>query len=203
MLHRRAFPGTLCSLSGTLRESAVTKDHVRRIPYGRIRQCSPTDQYSDEPTCQSGVEPHTHRMATSDDSVDGTRRSLLRVGGGIAMALVAQGTEATVGATLPPAAQQLSDGQPPSAQSANTADILIDTLIHWQVAVVFGVVGDGINLDNRIPEENARTRFDSLPCDYEEAAAFMASGYANAHRETGCVPGDHRTGSRSSDEWPL
>jgi pyruvate dehydrogenase (quinone)/pyruvate oxidase len=61
---------------------------------------------------------------------------------------------------------------------ATTAgDVLVDTLIDWGVGTVFGIPGDGIN--GII--EAMRTRQDKLrfvQTRHEEAAAFMACGYA-------------------------
>jgi pyruvate dehydrogenase (quinone) len=61
--------------------------------------------------------------------------------------------------------------------ATNTSDVLIDTLIDWGVEVVFGLPGDGIN--GII--EAIRTRQDKIKfihVRHEEAAAFMACGYA-------------------------
>jgi thiamine pyrophosphate-dependent acetolactate synthase large subunit-like protein len=58
-----------------------------------------------------------------------------------------------------------------------TADIIIDKLIKWKVEVVFSLVGDGINPIY----ESLRKRQDKIrliTVRHEEAAAFMASGYA-------------------------
>src|SRR5467141_3709663 len=61
------------------------------------------------------------------------------------------------------------------AQTA--ADVLIETLLDWDVEVVFGLPGDGINGIM----EALRTRQDRISfllVRHEEAAAFMACGYA-------------------------
>src|SRR5207248_6926883 len=57
------------------------------------------------------------------------------------------------------------------------ADVLIETLLDWDVNVVFGLPGDGINGIM----EALRTRQDRISfvqVRHEEAAAFMACGYA-------------------------
>src|SRR5437016_1449295 len=57
------------------------------------------------------------------------------------------------------------------------ADVLADRLIDWGVRVVFGLPGDGINGIM----EALRTRQDAvtfIQVRHEEAAAFMACGYA-------------------------
>jgi hypothetical protein len=65
----------------------------------------------------------------------------------------------------------------PADPSATTADILVDKLIDWKVELVFGLTGDGV-----IPiVEALRKRQDKIryiTVRHEEAAAFMASGYA-------------------------
>lgn len=59
----------------------------------------------------------------------------------------------------------------------NAAEILIDTLVAWDVEVVFGLPGDGING----VMEALRTRRDKIAfvqVRHEESAAFMACAYA-------------------------
>src|SRR3954454_22631230 len=60
---------------------------------------------------------------------------------------------------------------------SNAAEILVDTLIAWNVEVVFGLPGDGING----VMEALRTRQDKIAfvqVRHEESAAFMACAYA-------------------------
>ncbi|TPJ44331.1 pyruvate oxidase [Mesorhizobium sp. B2-5-13] len=60
---------------------------------------------------------------------------------------------------------------------ANAAEILVDTLIAWDVDVVFGLPGDGING----VMEALRTRRDKIAfvqVRHEESAAFIACAYA-------------------------
>lgn len=60
----------------------------------------------------------------------------------------------------------------------DTSDILIETLIDWGATHVFGIVGDGINpIIEALRKRRDRIRF--VPVRHEEAAAFMASGFAN------------------------
>ena len=59
----------------------------------------------------------------------------------------------------------------------NASDVLIESLIDWGVEVIFGLPGDGING----VMEALRTRQDKIrfiQVRHEEAAAFMACGYA-------------------------
>src|SRR5580765_950087 len=64
-----------------------------------------------------------------------------------------------------------------SLMAKTTADLLIDRLTDWGATVVFGLPGDGING----LMEALRTRQDRISfvqVRHEEAAAFMACGYA-------------------------
>ncbi|NNG73941.1 pyruvate oxidase [Rhizobium laguerreae] len=59
----------------------------------------------------------------------------------------------------------------------NAADILIDTLIEWDVKVIFGLPGDGINgVMEALRKRQDQIRF--IQVRHEESAAFMASAYA-------------------------
>ena len=57
------------------------------------------------------------------------------------------------------------------------ADLLVETLLDWGVEVVFGLPGDGINgIMEALRTRQERIRF--IQVRHEEAAAFMACGYA-------------------------
>ncbi|HYX83201.1 MAG TPA: thiamine pyrophosphate-binding protein, partial [Gemmatimonadales bacterium] len=57
------------------------------------------------------------------------------------------------------------------------AELLVDRLIHWGVTEVFGLPGDGINgIMEALRERQDDIRF--VQVRHEEAAAFMACGYA-------------------------
>lgn len=57
------------------------------------------------------------------------------------------------------------------------ADILLDTLTEWGVEVIFGMPGDGINgIMEALRRRQDEIRF--VQVRHEEAAAFMACGYA-------------------------
>src|SRR5437667_7104510 len=57
------------------------------------------------------------------------------------------------------------------------AEVLIDRLIDWGVEVIFGLPGDGINgIMEALRTRQERIRF--VQVRHEEAAAFMACGYA-------------------------
>ena len=58
-----------------------------------------------------------------------------------------------------------------------TADILIDQLIRWDVHVVFGLPGDGINgIMEALRKRRDDIRF--IHVRHEESAAFRACAYA-------------------------
>jgi len=65
------------------------------------------------------------------------------------------------------------------------ADILVDTLEAWGVQVVFGLPGDGINgIMEALRKRRDAVRF--VQVRHEEAAAFMATGYAKWTGKIGC-----------------
>src|SRR5690606_26916303 len=57
------------------------------------------------------------------------------------------------------------------------ADIIVDKLIAWKVDIIFSLVGDGVNpLFEALRKRKDKIRL--ITVRHEEAAAFMASGYA-------------------------
>lgn len=57
------------------------------------------------------------------------------------------------------------------------ADVLVETLLDWGVEVIFGLPGDGINgIMESLRTREEKIRF--IQVRHEEAAAFMACGYA-------------------------
>jgi pyruvate dehydrogenase (quinone) len=53
------------------------------------------------------------------------------------------------------------------------ADVLIETLIDWDVEVIFGLAGDGMNgIMEALRTRQEKVRF--IQVRHEEAAAFMA-----------------------------
>jgi pyruvate dehydrogenase (quinone) len=68
--------------------------------------------------------------------------------------------------------------------SSKAADLFIERLIDWRVRVVFGLPGDGINgLMEALRTHQDQIRF--VQVRHEEAAAFMACGYAKYTGEIG------------------
>lgn len=65
------------------------------------------------------------------------------------------------------------------------ADILIDTIHNWGVDTIFGLPGDGINgIIEALRKRQDKVRF--IQVRHEEAAAFMACGYAKLTGRLGC-----------------
>src|SRR5438874_7376025 len=61
--------------------------------------------------------------------------------------------------------------------SQTAADVLIEILVDWGVDVVFGLPGDGINgIMEALRKREKEIRF--IQVRHEEAAAFMACGFA-------------------------
>src|ERR1051326_8987495 len=63
------------------------------------------------------------------------------------------------------------------SMAKTAADVLIETIQDWGVEVVFGLPGDGINgIMEALRKRKDRVKF--VHVRHEEAAAFMACGYA-------------------------
>src|SRR5690606_15794513 len=63
------------------------------------------------------------------------------------------------------------------AMATTAADVLVQTLIDWDVTHVFGMPGDGINgIVEALRKKQDKIKF--IQIRHEEAAAFMACGYA-------------------------
>jgi pyruvate dehydrogenase (quinone) len=99
---------------------------------------------------------------------------------GAATSAAAQASE-TIAAVTPQPAPTFSD-------DSTTADILVDTLITWGVTHAFGIVGDGINsIIEALRKKQDKIRY--VGVRHEEAAAFMASGFAKHTGRLGCCIG--------------
>src|ERR1700733_14376625 len=117
-----------------------------------------------------------------------TRRDLLQAAGTLSMGLMT----AKALTTAPSASAAETPGSPLPSFSVSdseltTADILVETLIRWDVQFVFGIVGDGINsIIEALRKRQDKIRF--IAVRHEEAAAFMASGFAKHTGKLGvCV----------------
>jgi pyruvate dehydrogenase (quinone)/pyruvate decarboxylase len=118
----------------------------------------------------------------TDDPPNPGRRKILALTGQSSAGIMAaswlgSASPANSASSVPQAAES-------TAADQTTADILVETLIDWQVGFVFGLVGDGINpLIEALRKRQDRIRFISVR--HEEAAAFMACGYAKHTRRLG------------------
>jgi len=71
---------------------------------------------------------------------------------------------------------------------SNTSDILVDKLVEWKVDLIFSLAGDGINpIFEALRKRKEAIRL--ITVRHEEAAAFMASGYAKATGKLGVCLG--------------
>src|SRR3954470_3507025 len=74
------------------------------------------------------------------------------------------------------------------SSSDNTSDIIVDKLIAWNVELIFSLVGDGVNpLFEALRKRKDKIRL--ITVRHEEAAAFMASGYAKCTGKVGVCLG--------------
>ncbi len=120
-------------------------------------------------------------MTQSTDRPTLHRRGFFQVAGGAGLAAAAVGgaIAAPSGSNAPSETEANVVAQPSSAfgPDFNTADIIVETLIAWGATHAFGVVGDGINsIIEALRKRQDRIRY--VGVRHEEAAAFMASGFA-------------------------
>jgi pyruvate dehydrogenase (quinone) len=104
------------------------------------------------------------------------RRDLIQ---GTAIAGLAAVTSAEAFAGGPSETNEAVTSQPTPTPGGdlNTSDILIETLIDWGATHVFGIVGDGINsIIEALRKRQDRIQY--VGVRHEEAAAFMATGFA-------------------------
>ena len=81
--------------------------------------------------------------------------------------------------------------------STTSGDVLVETLMDWGVDTVFGIPGDGINgIMEALRKRQDRIRF--IQVRHEEAAAFMACGYAKFTGRLGVLPGHLRARAAST-----
>src|SRR6202451_3183972 len=103
------------------------------------------------------------------------RRGFIRLAA--AGAGIAGGLGAAVAQTSETRANITRQPNPTFGDDLNTADIIIETLIAWGATCAFGVVGDGVNsIIEALRKRQDRIRY--IGVRHEEAAAFMASGWA-------------------------
>ncbi|MGH7136660.1 MAG: thiamine pyrophosphate-binding protein, partial [Pirellulales bacterium] len=69
--------------------------------------------------------------------------------------------------------------------SKTTSDVMVERLMAWGVDTIFGIPGDGINgIMEALRKVQDKLRF--VQVRHEEAAAFMATGYAKYTGKLGC-----------------
>ena len=117
-----------------------------------------------------------------------SRRDLFRVAGATGLGLVAARAVST-SAEAAPLVTAIEPQPNPSTSPPEwtTADIIVETLIAWGVSVIFGMVGDGIGpLIEALSVRQDKIRY--VGVRHEEAAAFMACGYAKHTGQLGaCI----------------
>jgi pyruvate dehydrogenase (quinone) len=119
------------------------------------------------------------------------RRDFLQLAGGGSAAASAGPAASQASASTQPPDSEISQGivrQPPQfAPDLTTADIMVETLLSWGATHCFGVVGDGINsIIEALRKRQDRIKY--IGVRHEEAAAFMASGFAKHTGQLGvCI----------------
>lgn len=110
-----------------------------------------------------------------------SRRDLFRLTGATGVGFIAAQALTAIPTVAQPSetsAVVAPQPRPPTfSGDRTTADIIVETLIAWGVPVIFGIVGDGIGpLIEAISVRQDKLRY--VGVRHEEAAAFMACGYA-------------------------
>ena len=118
------------------------------------------------------------------------RRDFLQITGAGIVAAGAGATQARASNQLPNSEYSpgiLPQPSPEFGPDLTTADIMVETLILWGATHCFGVVGDGINsIIEALRKRQDRIKY--VGVRHEEAAAFMASGFAKHTGQLGvCV----------------
>jgi pyruvate dehydrogenase (quinone) len=144
------------------------------------RADDPVDHKRDDAASQDGVE-HAMRnqpyiMIPKEVAKGLGRRQVWRLAA--AGAVLSSAPRLASAAPASEAAADLaSQPRPDFTGDPDTSDVIIETLMQWGVSHVFGVVGDGINpLIEALRKRRDRIAF--IPTRHEEAAAFMACGFA-------------------------
>jgi len=109
------------------------------------------------------------------------RRDLFRISGAAGLGLLLPEGSKRLAASAQAAESSAATSPQPApgnfAGDRTTADIIIETLVAWGVPMIFGIVGDGIGpLIEAISVRQDKIRY--VGVRHEEAAAFMACGYA-------------------------
>jgi pyruvate dehydrogenase (quinone) len=143
-------------------------------------------------TSRLACEIQSERLMAPKESNLGRRNFLQMTGAGI-VAASAGATATQAFASNPPADSESSAGivpqpSPEFAPDLTTADIIVESLISWGATHCFGVVGDGINsIIEALRKRQDRIKY--IGVRHEEAAAFMASGFAKHTGQLGVCLG--------------
>jgi pyruvate dehydrogenase (quinone) len=112
---------------------------------------------------------------TSERSAVGRRSFLQMVTAGAGLASMTMG--AAEAAPSESTSNVIAQPAPDFGPELNTSDIIVETLIAWGATHAFGIVGDGVNsIIEALRKRADRIRY--IGVRHEEAAAFMASGFA-------------------------
>jgi pyruvate dehydrogenase (quinone) len=139
-----------------------------------------------------GLRDQSSERSMAPENSNLARRNFLQMTGAGIVAASAAPSAAQPLASNPSAVSESLSGivaqpSPEFSPDLTTADIMVETLIAWGATHCFGVVGDGINSII----EALRKRQDQIKyigVRHEEAAAFMASGFAKHTGKLGvCV----------------
>jgi len=123
------------------------------------------------------ITPRPEEQLKIVNQLDHTRRGILQAAGTLGMGLVGTASLASVARSAQTPNSPQAYSAPSTDPELTTADILIETLIRWDVQFVFGIVGDGINsIIEALRRRQEKIRF--IAVRHEEAAAFMACVYA-------------------------
>ena len=113
------------------------------------------------------------------------RQFISAAGAGLALSV----SSIRAGASTPEETTSSISAQPaPSfGDESTTADIIVESLIAWGATHAFGIVGDGINsIIEALRKRQEKIRY--IGVRHEEAAAFMASGFAKHSGQLGvCI----------------
>jgi len=114
------------------------------------------------------------------DFLSAATTGLVLVGAGVGTASAAAPTDTESAISAQPMPSSFGEDE-------TTADIIVETLIAWGATHAFGIVGDGINsIIEALRKRQDRIRY--VGVRHEEAAAFMASGFAKHTGQLGvCV----------------
>ena len=121
-----------------------------------------------------------------------TRRGILQAAGTLGMGLVGTTRLASAAQSVQAANSPQAHGASSTDPDLTTADILIETLIRWDVQFVFGIVGDGINsIIEALRKRQDRIRFIAVRSSCPSRSSFSrttASLRCCSNRRSSAIP---------------